>query len=57
MDFIPAFLAAIWRKHFGPDMPAEICANVEGAPSLWDVWIPFFVEVAIPPTSEQEAAP
>jgi hypothetical protein len=44
-QFIMALTAAFWRKRFGPDMAAEICARVEDAPDAFDVWIPFFVEI------------
>lgn len=48
-EFIPALTAAIWRKHFGNDMMADKVFNIGTAPSIWDVTIPFFVEVSAPP--------
>ncbi len=42
-EFIYAFFAAVWRKQFGHEMEAEVCADISGAPDLFDVWIPFFV--------------
>jgi len=47
-EFIPAFLAAVWRRHFGEELPAGT-HKVDGAPSVWDVTIPFFVEMSDPP--------
>lgn len=47
-EFIPAFLSAVWRKHFGEELPAEV-HKVDGAPNVWEVSIPFFVEMSDPP--------
>ncbi len=44
-QFIMALTAAMWMKHFGPEMTGEVCANVADAPGAFDVWIPFFVEI------------
>ncbi len=47
-EFIGAFLTAIWRRHFGQEFEATICADIGAAPDLEAPWIPFFVRVAKP---------
>jgi hypothetical protein len=47
-EFIYAFFAAIWQKHFGPELEAVACADTSAAPDLFRVWIPFFVNVEAP---------
>jgi hypothetical protein len=46
-QFIMALTAALWIRHFGPEMTGEVCAKIEAAPGVFDVWIPFFVEVPV----------
>ena len=48
---IMALIAAIWRKHFGPELEAEVCAKVADAPGVFEFWLPFFVEVPDGPVS------
>jgi hypothetical protein len=48
MEFIPAFCASVWRKHFGSEMQGDVCLKKTNAPSLLKVWIPFFVEAPRP---------
>lgn len=42
---IMALTTAMWRKHFGDELEAEVCANVSGAPGVFEFALPFFVEV------------
>ncbi|MBM3550951.1 MAG: hypothetical protein FJX45_04135 [Alphaproteobacteria bacterium] len=42
---IMALTVAMWRKHFGNEMDAEICAQPTDAPGLYEFSLPFFVEV------------
>jgi hypothetical protein len=42
---IMALTAAIWRKHFGDELEAEMCGNIADAPNLYEFALPFFVEV------------
>jgi hypothetical protein len=58
-QFIMALTAAMWMKHFGPEMTGEICAKVDNAPDALGVWIPFFLEIPSeePVASNQAAAP
>ena len=44
-QFIMALTAAFWLKHFGAEMTGEVAANITDAPSAFDVWIPFFMEI------------
>ena len=44
-QFIMALTAALWMEHLGPQMTGEVCAKVADAPSAFDVWIPFLVEI------------
>jgi hypothetical protein len=44
-QFIMALIAAFWLKHFGAEMTGEVAANITDAPSAFDVWIPFFMEI------------
>ena len=48
---IMALTAAIWRKHFGAEFEAEVCAKVADAPGVFEFWLPFFVEVPDGPVS------
>ncbi len=48
---IMALTAAIWRKHFGDELEAEVCAKITGAPSVFEFALPFFVEVPDGPVS------
>jgi hypothetical protein len=45
VEFAQAFFAAAWRKNFGDEIPAQDIVNVENAPAIEDVRLPFFVEV------------
>ncbi len=43
---IMALTSVIWRKHFGDEFLAEVCAKLPpDAPNLFEFWLPFFVEV------------
>jgi hypothetical protein len=42
--FIMALTRAFWTKHFGTEMPGDVCAQISDAPDLLDVRIPVFVE-------------
>jgi hypothetical protein len=44
-QLIMALTAAIWRKNFGDEIQAHVPVEVIGAPSLYEFWLPFFVEV------------
>jgi hypothetical protein len=48
---IMALTAAIWRKHFGDALDAEVCAKITGAPGIFEFALPFFVEVPDGPIS------
>ncbi len=50
---IHASIAVLWQKYFGAELLAERRIDIKDAPSFFDVWVPFFVE--IPP--EQPAPP
>jgi len=52
MQFLMALTAAFWQKHFGQEMTGEVVANIVDSPGVFDVWIPFFVE--IPPENPEE---
>jgi hypothetical protein len=45
MTFLMALNAAFWKKHFGQEMTGEVVARIADAPGVFDVWIPFFVEI------------
>jgi hypothetical protein len=47
-DFVLAFAAAVWLKHFGTEMVTEICADTSNAPDVFEIWLPFFVKVKTP---------
>jgi hypothetical protein len=49
---IMALTAVIWRKHFGNELEAEVCAKITDAPSILKFALPFFVEVPDGPISE-----
>jgi hypothetical protein len=44
IEFIYALSEAILAKHFGSEITAEVVAKIEDAPSVLDVWLPFYVE-------------
>jgi len=44
LEFISAFIIAVWRKNFGAELEATICADISDAPHLMEVSIPFFVQ-------------
>jgi hypothetical protein len=46
---IMALTAAVWRKHFGDELQAELSANIKGAPGVFEFVLPFFVEVPAGP--------
>jgi hypothetical protein len=49
LEFISAFIVALWRKHFGQEIVASICADITNAPNLVEAMIPFFVRTdAVP---------
>ena len=45
VEFAKAFTAAAWIKHVGQEMVAKDIVQVNDAPNIDDVWLPFFVEV------------
>jgi len=45
IHFLMALTAAFWRKHFGGEMTGEKVAEIVDAPGVFDVWLPFFVEI------------
>jgi hypothetical protein len=45
IEFIYAFFAAIWLKHFGSVMPMEVCTNLDTAPELFEFRLPALVKV------------
>jgi hypothetical protein len=45
VEFAKAFFAAAWIKHFGQEIDATNIVTITDAPSVDEVWIPFFVEV------------
>jgi hypothetical protein len=55
-QFVMALMAAFWKKHFGPDMTGKVCAELNNAPSAFDVWIPFFVEIPDTPPPDVAGA-
>ena len=44
LNFICALTEAFLGKHFGSELQAEVVAKIDNAPSVFDVWIPFYVE-------------
>jgi hypothetical protein len=46
VEFIGAFLTAMWMRHFGQEFEATICADIADAPDLGTPWIPFFIRVS-----------
>jgi hypothetical protein len=44
-EFSKAFTAAVWIKNFGAEMLAKDVINVNDAPKIGHVWIPFFVDM------------
>lgn len=50
VEFAQAFFAAAWRKNFGDEILAQDVVNVENAPAIEDVALPFFVEVKRDPS-------
>jgi hypothetical protein len=43
---IMALTSAIWRKHFGNEFRAVVCAKIPpDAPNLFEFWLPFLVKV------------
>jgi len=34
--FIMALTAVIWRKHFGPEFEAEVCAKIADTPGVFE---------------------
>jgi hypothetical protein len=48
---IMALTAAIWRKHFGDELEAEVSAKITDAPGIFEFVLPFFADVPEkPPT-------
>jgi hypothetical protein len=45
VQFAQAFFAAVWVKNFGEVIDAQDVVKIEGAPSLDEVALPFFVEI------------
>ncbi|HEY1615020.1 MAG TPA: hypothetical protein VGF97_15145 [Rhizomicrobium sp.] len=43
LEFISAFVVALWRKHFGQEFESAICADITTAPNLMTTVIPFFL--------------
>jgi hypothetical protein len=55
INFLYALNEAILIKHLGPEMTAEVVAKIPDAPGVFDVGLPFYVEIpeiesAPPPT-------
>jgi len=46
VDFVHAFTAALWKKHIASHMDATVCAKIPNAPKIFEVQLPFFVELA-----------
>ena len=44
IEFAKAFTAAAWIKHFGLEMEAKDVINIQNAPDIDSVGLPFFVE-------------
>ena len=42
---IHAIIAVLWQKYFGEELLAERRIDINDAPSFFDVWVPFFVEI------------
>lgn len=57
MDFIMSFTLAVWQKHFGDEMDAVVCVKTDQSPSIFDVWVPFFVRIPEPPTDQSDSHP
>src|SRR5271166_1794108 len=47
-QFIMALLAVLLKKYFGAEIMAETRINIPNAAGMFDVWIPFFVEIPDP---------
>jgi hypothetical protein len=50
VDFAKAFVAAAWRKYFGPELNCTEVTKINGAPDVDKVLLPFFVEMHVNPT-------
>jgi hypothetical protein len=46
VEFIHAFTTALWKRHIAPHMDATVCATIENAPGIFEVQLPFFVELS-----------
>lgn len=47
LQFAQSFVAAAWVKHFGDVIDAQDRVKIEGAPSINEITLPFFVEVLV----------
>jgi hypothetical protein len=45
MAFLYALTDALLAKHFAPEMIGEVIEEISDAPSAFDVWLPFYVEI------------
>jgi len=52
--FIYALTEALLAKHFAPELVAQIHSKIDNAPSIMDVWIPFFVEIPDEDTAQPD---
>ncbi len=52
--FIMSLTLAMWQKHFGSEMDAEVCAKTANSPNLFEVWIPYFVSIPPEPPTDAE---
>lgn len=43
--FLLALCEALLAKHFGPEVTSELVRKIEDAPGVFDVWLPFYVEI------------
>jgi hypothetical protein len=41
---IYAIISVLYTQNIGPELLSEAPVNITTAPSIFDVWIPFFVE-------------
>jgi hypothetical protein len=49
VEFIMSLTLAMWQKHFGDEMSAEVCVKTQQSPDIFEVWVPFFVRIPDPP--------
>ena len=52
--FIYALTSALLAKYFAPELIAQVHSKIDNAPSIMDIWIPFFVEIPDEDTAQPD---